>query len=188
MRPPLDPTERRDVSALVACAWAFLLICAMSTLVNASRGRDSAGAGLHLRICWAVRGVPGCLPVVAGRLGIAALTGDRGAWTAAAGRGRLPRSPRLLASGNPDEISGTFGENAYQLVFFLLVFGALLAGIFTFEKKRPVARLVPALFVLSLGAIFLAQYWALLLTTFFTIILIAVPLARRGSVVLRLVP
>ena len=82
--------------------------------------------------------------------------------------------PRLLASGNPDEISGTFGENAYQLVFFLLVFGALLAGIFTFEKKRPVARLVPALFVLCLGTIFLAQYRALLLTTFFTIILIAV--------------
>ena len=90
--------------------------------------------------------------------------------------------PRLLASGNPDEISGTFGENAYQLVFFLLVFGALLAGIFTFEKKRPVARLVPALFVLSLGAIFLAQYRALLLTTFFTIILIAVLL---GSARLR---
>ena len=46
--------------------------------------------------------------------------------------------PRFAGNANPDEISGTFGENAYQLVFFLVVFCALLGGIETFEPKRPV--------------------------------------------------
>jgi hypothetical protein len=182
MRPPLDPSERRDVSVLGACAWLFLLVCAMSTLANASRVETApvlvfiygflgpfgvflavyrlwpVGSALRLSRLFVALGVLQLVVVVFLDL------------------------PRLLASGNPDEISGTFGENAYQLVFFLLVFGALLAGIFTFEKKRPVARLVPALSILALSAIFLAQYRALLLTTFFTVILIAVLL---GSARLR---
>jgi len=182
MRAPLDWRERRDVSVLVACAWLFLLVCAMSTLVNANRVETApvlvfiygflgpfgvflavyrvwpVGSALRLSRLFVALGVLQLVVVVFLDL------------------------PRLLASGNPDEISGTFGENAYQLVFFLLVFGALLAGIFTFEKKRPVARLVPLLSILSLSAIFLAQYRALLLTTFFTVILIAVLL---GSARLR---
>jgi hypothetical protein len=182
MRAPLDWRERRDVSVLVACAWLFLLVCAMSTLVNANRVETApvlvfiygylgpfgvflaayrlwpVGSALRLSRLFVALGVLQLVVVIFLDL------------------------PRLLASGNPDEISGTFGENAYQLVFFLLVFGTLLAGIFTFEKKRPVARLVPLLTILSLSVIFLAQYRALLLTTFFTVILIAVLL---GSARLR---
>src|SRR2546428_702763 len=63
--------------------------------------------------------------------------------------------PRFVASGhNPDVVSGTFGTNAYQLVFFLLVVLGLLAGIFTVEPKRTAARFAPALFVLILSAVF----------------------------------
>jgi hypothetical protein len=182
MRPPLDPKERRDVSVLIACSWVFLLVCAMSTLVNASRVETAPvlvfiygflgpfGVFLAVYRLWPVGSALRLSRMIVA-LGVLQLVVVV-----------LLDIPRLLASGNPDEISGTFGENAYQLVFFLLVVGALLAGIFTFEKKRPVARLVPVLFVLSLGTIFLAQYRALLLTTFFTIILIAVVL---GSARLR---
>jgi hypothetical protein len=92
--------------------------------------------------------------------------------------------PRFLASGNPDVISGTFGTNAYQLVFFLLVFTALLAGISVVEKERLVARFAPVLFVLTLGAIFLAQYRALLVTTAVSVLLIGILLGRRGRGVL----
>ena len=77
--------------------------------------------------------------------------------------------PRFIGSENPDEISGTFGENPYQLVFFLLVVSAVLAGIFTFEHRRAVARFAPALFLAVLGVIVLAQYRALLFTTALTI-------------------
>ena len=45
--------------------------------------------------------------------------------------------PRFLSSENPDAISGTFGTNAYQLVFFLLMFVALLVGITTIEPGEP---------------------------------------------------
>ena len=70
--------------------------------------------------------------------------------------------PRWLADPgrNPDLFSGTFGENPYQLVFFLLVIVGLLAGIFTFEKRRPVARLTPVLLVAIFVVTFLAQYRA----------------------------
>jgi hypothetical protein len=182
MRAPLDPKERRDVSVLVACAWAFLLVCAMSTVVNASRVETAPvlvfiygflgpfGVFLAVYRLWPVGS-----SLRLSRLLVALLVLQLVVVV-------FLDLPRLLASGNPDEISGTFGENAYQLVFFLLVAGALLAGIFTFEKKRPVTRLVPVLFILSLTAIFLAQYRALLLTTFFTIVLIAVLL---GSARLR---
>ena len=78
--------------------------------------------------------------------------------------------PRFLSSSNPDEVSGTFGTNAYQLVFFLLVFSAVLAGIFTYEQgKRVVAPFVPALFVAVLGIVFLAQFRALIFTMFVTL-------------------
>jgi hypothetical protein len=182
LRPPVDPSERRDVSLLVTFAWMFLLACSVSTLVNASRV-DTAPVlvfiygflgpvGVYLAVyrLWPVGSALRLsrLIVALGVLQLVVVV--------------FLDIPRLLATGNPDEISGTFGENAYQLVFFLLVFGALLAGIFTFEKKRPVARFVPVLFILTLGAIFLAQYRALLLTTFFTVILIA---AVLGSARLR---
>jgi transcriptional regulator with XRE-family HTH domain len=87
--------------------------------------------------------------------------------------------PRFVSSGNPDLISGTFGTNAYQLVFFLLVITGLLAGIYTNEKGRLASRVAPALFILILVTMFLAQYRALLATTAVTILLIAALLGRR---------
>lgn len=80
--------------------------------------------------------------------------------------------PRFVATRNPDVISGTFGLNAYQLVFFLLVFAGLLAGIATFERHRLAARLAPVMFVGIAATIFLAQFRALLVTTLFTVLLI----------------
>ena len=94
--------------------------------------------------------------------------------------------PRFLSEGNPDVISGTFGENPYQLVFFLLVVAGLLAGIFTFEKRRAAARLTPLLLIAILAVIFLAQYRSLLVTTALTIVLLGMLLssvAARGIVV-----
>ena len=93
--------------------------------------------------------------------------------------------PRSLAEDNPDLVSGTFGTNAYQLVFFLLVVGALLAGIFTFEPERRVAKWVPVLFAGMLATVFLAQYRALILTTAVTLLLLGLLLGTvkvRGLV------
>jgi ribosome-binding protein aMBF1 (putative translation factor) len=93
--------------------------------------------------------------------------------------------PLFLASHNPDKISGTFGENAYQLVIFLLAAAALVAGVYTFEKKRPAARLAPFFFAAMVMTIILAQYRAILLTMVTTALLIAVLLGfikLRGAV------
>lgn len=89
--------------------------------------------------------------------------------------------PRFLATENPDEVSGTFGENAYQLVFFLLVVGALLAGIFTFERHRLAAKVAPLLLTATMGVVFLAQYRALLIATAVTLVAVALLLGSlRG--------
>ncbi|MEK6327877.1 MAG: helix-turn-helix transcriptional regulator [Actinomycetota bacterium] len=89
--------------------------------------------------------------------------------------------PRFAASSNPDAISGTFGTNAYQLVFFLLLFVTVLAGIYTHEHERRVARFAPLLITLSLVVIVLAQYRALLVTTGLCLLLSAVILGARRS-------
>jgi transcriptional regulator with XRE-family HTH domain len=89
--------------------------------------------------------------------------------------------PRFVSSNNPDLISGTFGTNAYQLVFFLLLFVSLLAGIYTYERQRAVARFIPLLIALSLATIVLAQFRALLLTTGLCLLLGAVILGGRRS-------
>jgi transcriptional regulator with XRE-family HTH domain len=94
--------------------------------------------------------------------------------------------PEYISSKNPDVISGTFGENAYQLVFFLLVLVGLLAGIFTFEKRRAVSRLVPVLLPAILVVILLAQYRSLLVTTVLTIVMLSALLATargRGALI-----
>jgi DNA-binding XRE family transcriptional regulator len=78
--------------------------------------------------------------------------------------------PRFAAEGNPDEISGTFGNNAYQLVFFLIIFATLVAGIATFEKGRTAARFAPLLLVSTFIVIFLAQYRALLVATAISVV------------------
>jgi hypothetical protein len=87
---------------------------------------------------------------------------------------------RFFASHNPDDISGTFGTNQYQLVFFLLIVATLLAGIFTFERQRLAARFAPILILFSLAAILLAQYRALLATVAFSILIAAALLSSRG--------
>jgi transcriptional regulator with XRE-family HTH domain len=89
--------------------------------------------------------------------------------------------PRFITEQNPDLISGTFGTNPYQLVFFLLLFVSLLAGIYTYERQRAVARFIPFLIALSLATIVLAQYRALLLTTGLCLLLGAVILGGRRS-------
>jgi hypothetical protein len=93
--------------------------------------------------------------------------------------------PRFVDSGDPDVISGTFGTNAYQLVFLLLVVAALLAGIFTLEPGRTVARAAPFLLLAFFTTILLAQYRALLATTLVTTVVIGVLLGRhlRGVVI-----
>jgi transcriptional regulator with XRE-family HTH domain len=90
--------------------------------------------------------------------------------------------PRFAAGNNPDDISGTFGTNAYQLVFFLLLFIGLLGGIHALERQRPVARFAPLLITLSLAAVVLAQYRALLVTTGLCLLLTAVILGSRGLI------
>ena len=94
--------------------------------------------------------------------------------------------PQYIATNNPDVISGTFGENAYQLVFFLLVLTGLLAAIFTFEKRRAIARVVPVMLFAILVVVFLAQFRSLLLTTALTILLLTALLGvsrARGAVI-----
>jgi hypothetical protein len=90
----------------------------------------------------------------------------------------------VRAGGNPDVISGTFGTNQYQLVFFLLVVAALLIGIFTLESGRAIARFVPVLILAIFGVMLLAQYRALLLTTVVTIVVVGVLLGRYARGVL----
>jgi hypothetical protein len=88
--------------------------------------------------------------------------------------------PRFASSGgNPDLISGTFGTNAYQLVFFLLVVASLLAGIFTLEPSRRVARFAPVLILAIFGVTLLAQYRALLATTVVAMLALGILLGRR---------
>jgi Helix-turn-helix len=93
--------------------------------------------------------------------------------------------PEFLTSRNPDVVSGTFGENAYQLVFFLLMSTALVAGISTSERGRLVAPLAPLFFAATVATTLLAQYRAITLTFALTVVLIAtlVGLVRvRGAV------
>ncbi len=92
----------------------------------------------------------------------------------------------FLVDHNPDAISGTFGDNAYQLVFFLLVLTALLGGVVVFQRRGLAARLAPAMFVGIAGIIFLAQYRALLVTTILVVLVIAFFLmkARPGTGIL----
>ncbi len=87
--------------------------------------------------------------------------------------------PKFIVSGDPDVISGTFGTNQYQFVFFLLLFTGLIAGIFTAEPRRLAARAAPVLVLLALASILLAQYRALLVTTAVSLLLVAALLSKR---------
>jgi hypothetical protein len=90
--------------------------------------------------------------------------------------------PRFISSKNPDVVTGTFGTNAYQFVFFMVLLIALLAGIYSFERGRAAARLAPIMIAASLLFIVLAQYRALLFTIGLSLLLVTVLLSQaRGK-------
>jgi hypothetical protein len=74
--------------------------------------------------------------------------------------------PVYLESGDPDVISGTFGENAYQLVFFLLTWNALILSRAKAQGRKLIAT-VPIQFV-TLLIILLAQFRAFIPSVFLT--------------------
>jgi hypothetical protein len=89
--------------------------------------------------------------------------------------------PTVLGSHNPDQLSGTFGTNAYQFVFFMLVFVSALAAVYVYMKGTLMARLAPFFIAASLLLMVLAQYRSLLPTTALTLLLLAALLSRRSS-------
>jgi transcriptional regulator with XRE-family HTH domain len=88
--------------------------------------------------------------------------------------------PTFLETRNPDDVGGTFGTNAYQLVYFLLVFVTLTVGIAAFEPRRRTARVAPVLIFATFATILLAQYRSLLVTTVVAIVAVTLLLGARG--------
>ena len=86
--------------------------------------------------------------------------------------------PRFIGSNDPDEVTGTFGTNAYQMVFFLILVVALLIGIRAHEPRRLAARVAPLMIFGCLAAIVLAQYRSLLLTSALALVLAAALVSR----------
>ena len=86
--------------------------------------------------------------------------------------------PRFIGSNDPDEVTGTFGTNAYQMVFFLILVVALLIGIRAHEPRRLAARVAPLMIFGCLAAIVLAQYRSLLLTSGLALVLAAALVSR----------
>jgi hypothetical protein len=89
--------------------------------------------------------------------------------------------PAVLGSQNPDQLSGTFGTNPYQFVFFMLVFVSALAGVYVHMKGTMIARFAPVLIGVSLLLMVLAQYRSLLPTTALTLLFLAILLGRRSG-------
>lgn len=87
--------------------------------------------------------------------------------------------PKFVRTRNPDVISGTFGTNAYQLVFFLLLFVALVVGIVTFEPQNRMRLLALPFIAAAFLAIFLAQYRTLLATMALTVVFVGILVGRR---------
>jgi DNA-binding XRE family transcriptional regulator len=92
--------------------------------------------------------------------------------------------PGFIDSRDPDEITGTFGTNAYQLVFFLVIFIVLLIGIATHEPKRVVAPFAPLLIIAAFAVILLAQYRSLLVAMMVGLAAVVVLLGRSPRGVL----
>ena len=73
-------------------------------------------------------------------------------------------------------------RNGYQLVFFLLVFSVLVAGIATFEPQRRTAKFsAPVLLGLAFLIIFLAQYRALLVSAASTVVFVGLILGSQRA-------
>jgi transcriptional regulator with XRE-family HTH domain len=92
--------------------------------------------------------------------------------------------PTFVDTRNPDDVSGTFGTNAYQLVFFLLVFVALLVGMSSLEPRTRLARLAPVLILATFVTILLAQYRSLLVTTVVALVATALLFGGRARALL----
>ena len=89
--------------------------------------------------------------------------------------------PRFISSANPDVMSGTFGENGYQLVIFIFMVTTLLAGSWIFDPGTLVSRLAPGLIAALAVLIFLVQFRAFLLTLFVTLVLLAFLMGRGAK-------
>ena len=81
--------------------------------------------------------------------------------------------PRFLATHNPDYVSGTFGQNAYQFTYFiglwlLYVLGGSIAGGQSYRRGRNV--MVPLAAIAVFGLFYAAQYRAMLI--FFTFVIL----------------
>src|SRR6185312_10284246 len=92
--------------------------------------------------------------------------------------------PTFVNTRNPDDVSGTFGTNAYQLVYLLLVLVTLVVGIATFEPGTRVARFAIPLLAGFSVVMLLAQYRALLASTVVALFAVAYMLKGRGRGVL----
>lgn len=93
----------------------------------------------------------------------------------------LVQVPQYGIGGNPDKFSGTFGTNTYQFAFFMMLFIAVLATVYTRERGRLAARFAPLLIGLAFLAIIIAQYRSLYFTTALTILMLAAILGWSGA-------
>jgi hypothetical protein len=89
------------------------------------------------------------------------------------GVGLLYGLPRFLATNNPDYVSGTFGQNAYQFTYFiglwlLYILGGAVSGAQSGRRWRTVAVVLSAVAVF--GLFYAAQYRAMLI--FFTVVIL----------------
>lgn len=88
--------------------------------------------------------------------------------------------PRFFGAGNnPDFITGTFGENPYQLVIFLLIFGSLVAAMSVYQPRHLAARLKIPLMLGSFLVIFLAQFRAFLVTVALVVVVTGLLIRQR---------
>ncbi|HEV2724224.1 MAG TPA: hypothetical protein VGV10_06290, partial [Thermoleophilaceae bacterium] len=134
----VSAAEGREAARYVPPALLFVAICALATIANPSRVEPGPvlvfiyGFAAPMGVYWsAYRLWPTGQALNMSRLVVALGLAQVVVVV-------LIDLPRFISTNNPDEVSGTFGTNAYQLVFFLLVFAAVLAGIFTFEQGRRV--------------------------------------------------
>ncbi|CAN5669305.1 hypothetical protein BH18ACT13_BH18ACT13_01800 [soil metagenome] len=178
--PQRQERQRRHYLFLGAPAVAFLGLCILSAVANP--GRVQPGPVLVF-----IYGFLAPVGIYAATYGLWPAGNARSLSRLLVGLGivqlvvvALIDLPRFIASSNPDVVSGTFGTNAYQLVYFLLIFTALLAGIFSVEPKRRVARIAPLLIAASFATVLLAQYRALLATTAVTVVVVGILLGRRA--------
>lgn len=174
-----DPGPLRVITGLTA---AFVLLVMISVLTNLGR-INAFPAGTFLYMFAA----PMALGLAVYRIWPAGNAPLVTQWLFAVGILQLIivvfiNFPEFLSTSNPDVISGTFGENGYQLAIFLAVVISALAGLLAYDSRRPLAKFaVPGMLAFA-AVILLVQYRTLLLTLATVALLIAYFLRkqRRG--------